>query len=228
MATNTTLKAEKREGTGKGVARKLRQAGRIPAVLCGRDSESLHLSLDTREAEYLFHSISVDNTIVDLELEGEKELIRTLVREIQTHPWKADLLHVDFLRITKGVAVDIEVPVHLVGVPIGVSIGGGVIEQVIHDLPMRCIPSKIPESIEVYISQLDLNEVLHVSDLTFDEGVEVTIALDQTICAIAVPRAEEEVAVDEDELLEGEEGVEGEAPEDGADAVADDAGDKES
>jgi large subunit ribosomal protein L25 len=227
MATNTTLKAEKRDGTGKGVARKLRQAGRVPAVLYGRDTESLHMSLDVREAEYLFHSISVDNTIIDVDLDGEKEPIRTLVREIQTHPWKANLLHVDFLRITKGVAVDIEVPVHLVGIPIGVSAGGGVIEQIIHDLPMRCIPSKIPESIEVDISELDLNEVLHISDLTFDEGVEVTIPQDSTVCSIAVPRAEEEVAVDED-AIEGEEGVEGEAPEDGAEAAADDAGDDES
>jgi len=222
MATDTTLKAEKREGTGKGVARKLRQAGRVPAVLYGRDSESLHLSLDTREAEYLFYRISVDNTIVDLDLEGEKEPVRTLVREIQTHPWKANLLHVDFLRIQKGVAVDVEVPVHLVGVPVGVRLGGGVIEQIIHDLPMRCIPSKIPESIEVDISHLDMHDVLHISDLTFDEGVEVRIALENTICSISQPRAEEVVETEEEEL--GEDGLPIEGGDPAEESDADDGG----
>ena len=75
MSTKAVLKAERREGTGKGVARKLRQQGRIPAVLYGRDMEAVHLSLDTHDAEYLFHNISVDNTIVDLEVEGEKEAV---------------------------------------------------------------------------------------------------------------------------------------------------------
>ena len=85
----------------------------------------MHLSLDTKKAEYLFHNISVDNTIIDLTLEGEKEPISTLVREIQTHPWKAHVMHVDFLRIQKGVAVDMTVPVHLVGIPLGVRTSGG-------------------------------------------------------------------------------------------------------
>jgi large subunit ribosomal protein L25 len=198
MSDNSTLQAEKRDGTGKGVARKLRQNGRVPAVLYGGDEGSMHLSLNTREAEYLFHNISVDNTIIDLSVEGEKEPISTLVREIQTHPWKAHVMHVDFLRIQKGVAVDMTVPVHLVGVPVGVRTGGGIIEQIIHDIAIRCIPSKIPESIEVDISELDLNEVLHVADISFGEGVEVMIAQERTVCSIAQPRAEEVVEAPEE------------------------------
>ena len=111
MAKKPTLKAQKREGTGKGVARRLRQDGRVPAVLYGRELDSVHLSVDAREAEHLFHAISVDNTIVSLKVEGTKEPYETLVREIQTHPWKASMLHIDFLRIQKGVAVDLDVPV---------------------------------------------------------------------------------------------------------------------
>ncbi len=210
MSTNAALKAEKREGTGKGVARKLRQAGRVPAVLYGRDMDSVHLSIDAKEAEYLFHNISVDNTIVGLEVEGEKEPVQTLVRDIQTHPWKATLVHVDFLRIQKGVAVEFDVPVHLIGTPEGVQNGGGVLEQIIHDLAIRCIPSMIPESIDVDVSALELNEVLHIRDLTFDEGIEVMIAPERTICSVAMPRAEEEAVTEDVEL---EEGVEGEAPE---------------
>jgi large subunit ribosomal protein L25 len=213
MSTDTTLKAELREGTGKGVARKLRAAGRLPAVVYGGKGEAQHLSLDTHDAEYMFRNISVDNTIVALDIEGEKQPVQTLVREIQMHPWKASLVHVDFLRIQEGVAVEMVVPLHLIGDPVGVTIGGGTVEQIIHDLPIRCIPSKIPEVLEVDISGLDLNDALHVSDITLGEGVEVTIPLDRTICSVAVPRAEMEPEVEDEEAVEGEEAPEGAAPE---------------
>ncbi len=186
---NTTLSAHKRDGTGKGVARKLRQIGRVPAVLYGRDLESVHLSVDAHEAGLLFHAISVENTIVELAVEGEKESFQTLVREIQSHPSRGTLTHIDFLRIQKGVMIDVEVPLHLVGVPIGVKNHGGLIEQMMHELPVRCIPSKIPHSLDVDISHLDLNESLRVSDLTFGAGVEVTVEADRTICTITQPRA---------------------------------------
>lgn len=225
MTTKTArLKAGPREGTGKGAARKLRQAGKVPAVVYGRDADTLHLTLDNFEADHLFRSISVDNTIVELELESEKEPVQTLVREIQTHPWKGSILHVDFYRIQAGVAVDVDVPVELIGTPIGVKMEGGVLEQTIHDLPIRCIPSLIPEVIEVDVSGMEVNDVLHVSDLTFDEGVEVTISLERTICSVSIPRALEE-ETDED----AEEAVEGEAPEaegDEAPEASDDGGDE--
>lgn len=186
--TDTTLKAARREGTGKGVARKMRQAGQTPAVLYGGDDEPVHLSLDTHDADHLFRKISVENTIVDLEIEGEKEPVRTLVREIQTHPWKATLLHVDFLRIQKGVVVDVEIPLHLVGTPEGVQLGGGSLEQIIYELPIRCIPSKIPETIDVDVSAMEVGDVLHVYDVSFDDDIEVTIAPERTICSVAAPK----------------------------------------
>ncbi|MDA0328894.1 MAG: 50S ribosomal protein L25 [Gemmatimonadetes bacterium] len=204
MSTTVTLKAEKREGTGKGVARQLRLNGRIPAVVYGREMDAIHISLNTREAEYLFHSISVDNTIVELAVEGTKESFQTLVREIQTHPAKASLLHVDFIRIQKGVAVEMDVPVHLVGTPIGVRIGGGIIEQVIHDLPIRCIPSMIPDSIEVDVTGLDLNDVIHVADIVFSEGVEVMVPQDTTICSVSLPRAEVAAGAEDHEAKDPE------------------------
>jgi large subunit ribosomal protein L25 len=214
MSTDTTLKAELREGTGKGVARKLRAAGRLPAVVYGGADEAQHISLDAHDADYLFRNISVDNTIIDLEIEGEKGAVQTLVREIQTHPWKATLLHVDFLRIQKGVAVDMVVPLHLMGDPVGVTMGGGVVEQIIHDLPVRCIPSKIPEVIEVDISALEVGDVLHISDITLDEGVEVTIAPERTICSVSLPKAAVE-PTEEEELEAGAVEAEAAAPEAG-------------
>jgi large subunit ribosomal protein L25 len=186
--TDTTLKAARRDGTGKGVARKMRQAGQTPAVLYGGDEEPMHIALDTHDADYLFRKISVENTIVDLEIEGEKEPVRTLVREIQTHPWKSTLLHVDFLRIQKGVVVDVEIPLHLVGTPEGVQLGGGSLEQIIYELPIRCIPSKIPETIDVDVSAMEVGDVLHVYDVSFDDDIEVTIAPERTICSVAAPK----------------------------------------
>ena len=199
-----TLKALKREGTGKGVARKLRQEGRVPAVLYGRELGTMHLSLDTHEAENLFHSISTENTIVGLKVEGVGELFQTLVREIQSHPFKSSLIHVDFLRIQAGVAVDVEVPLRLIGDPVGVKNSGGVLEQVLNELPVKCIPSKIPELIEVDVSELDINDSLHVYDLELDEGINITVDEGRTICAVAIPKVVEEAVVEEDELLEGE------------------------
>jgi len=217
---NVTLGAERREGTGKGVARKLRQAGKIPAVLYGREMDAIHLAVDAHQAELLFRSIPVDNTVVELKVDGEKESHQTLIREIQTHPYRGHLVHVDFLRIQAGVMVDMNVPLHLIGDPVGVRENGGVLEQVIHDIPISCVPSAIPESIDVDVSGLDLHDTLHVSDLVVAEGVEIQLPPERTICSVAVPRAvveetdedEEEVEVIGEEAAEGEEG-EGEAEE---------------
>lgn len=199
MSTKTTLKAERREGTGKGVARKLRSAGQLPAVVYGGDGDTDHISLNAHDAEYLFRNISVDNTIVEIDIEGEKGTVQTLVREIQTHPWKAHVLHVDFLRIQKGVAVEMDVPLHLTGTPVGVQMSGGIVEQIVHDIGLRCIPSKIPEVIEVDISAMDVGDVLHAEDIALGEGVELMIAGGQTICMVNQPKGPAEADTDEDE-----------------------------
>ena len=220
-----TLKAKKRERAGKGAARTLRREGRVPAVLYGRELEAIHLSVDAHEAERLFHSISVDNTIVDLDVDGEKKPFQTLVREIQTHPWRPALLHVDFLRIQEGVAVDLDVPIRLLGVPAGVRLGGGVLEQMIHDLPIRCEPSKIPEIIELDVTGLEVNDSLRVADLALPEGVEVRVPGDRAVCSVAIPKIVEEV-VTTVPTLEGAEPAEGAAPAEGAEAAEGEGADK--
>ena len=209
MTITKSLKASKREAFGKGAARRLRRDGRVPAVLYGKDMEAVAISLDAMEVEHLFQVISTDNTIVDLQIEGEKEAHQTLVREIQSHPHRYELVHIDFLRIQQDVAVDVDVPVELIGTPVGVKQHGGVLEQIVHELPVRCLPSLIPEIIEVEVSALDIEDSLHLSDLTLPEGVEAMIDLDRTLCLVSAPRA-----IVEEEEAEEEEGLEpGEAPE---------------
>jgi large subunit ribosomal protein L25 len=199
---NATLSAEKRTESGKGVARKLRAAGRIPAIVYGQGEEGLSLTLDAHEADLLFHRISVDNTIVNLEVEGEDEPISTLVRDVQTHPFKSVILHIDFYRIQKGVEVEVEIPVHAEGTPVGVKDSGGVLQLVVHDLRVACIPSKIPDHIEIDVSGLDIGDVLHVSDIDLPEGVRVLIDEDRTLATVNLPRAalETEDEADEDEM----------------------------
>jgi len=225
MATQVTLKVGLRDGRGKGAARKLRAEGNLPAVLYGAGAEPLALTLRTHDTELLFHSISVDNTIVNLEVEGQKVPVPTLVREIQTHPVRPDVLHVDFLRIEAGVKVELEVPIHLTGTARGVRDDGGVLDHTIHHLPIRCIPSDIPEEILVDVTELSIGDSIQVGDLTFPEGVEVLVEEDRVVCSVQAPtvlKSEDAEAedVDGEPELVGDEDAEAEETEDGEEAGA--------
>jgi large subunit ribosomal protein L25 len=203
MTKKTVLKAQPRSNTGKEAARKLRAVGRIPAVVYGKEMEARGLSLDLQETEYLFQRIAVENTILDLVIEGDDEPVQTLIREIQSYPHKPGLLHVDFLRIQKGVAVELEIPVDLVGTPIGVRDSGGMLEQLINEIRVKCIPSLIPEVISLDVTGLAVGDSLHVSDVDLGEGVDLLVDLGRTICSVQVPKV---VVVDEEVLDEEEEG----------------------
>lgn len=227
--TIATLNAEIREGRGKGAARKLRAGGRVPGVVYGKDEETVALSVDAMEARHLFESISVENTIVHLELDGD-EPVQTLVREIQVHPLGAELLHIDFYRIRAGVKVEVEIPVHLNGVPEGVKSSGGILQQVIHELPVWVLPADIPSTVEIDVTALEMGDSVHVSEIDLGEAVEILLEPDRTVATVVAPKAllldeEEEEEEAEVELI-GEDGEpiegelpEGEEPEEGAEAA---------
>ncbi len=206
MSMNVTLNAEKRTEAGKGVARKLRAAGRIPAVVYGQGEPAQPLSVDAHEADLLFHRISVENTIVDLEIEGENAAVPTLVRDVQVHPFKPNILHIDFYKIEKGVEVEVDVPLVLTGEAPGIKLQGGRLQQIIHDLPVACIPSKIPDEIVYDISGMHTGDVAHVSDLDLPEGVQPTIDPERTVCLIDAPRggSGDDDADEEGDEAEGE------------------------
>ena len=210
MTVKTGLRATRRYETGKGVARRLRAAGKVPAVLYGKDQEAISLTIDAREALQLFYSISVENTIVNVQIDDDKEELETLVREIQMHPFRPDLIHVDFYSIERGVALEVDIPANYIGTPQGVR-DGGVLEVILHELRVKCIPSLIPDTIEIEISGLDIGDSIHASEISTDEGVELLTDPGQTLCLVSAPRVEEEE--EEEELVEGDEGFE---PEEGA------------
>jgi len=198
MATEATLKAERRQDTGKGVARKLRQAGKLPAVLYGGHEEPVSLVLDAHEATHLFQAISVENTLIQLQVDGESAPVATLVREVQAHPFKNQILHVDLLRVEKGVELELTVPIALQGTAKGVRDEAGVLEQMVYELPVRCIPSAIPEELPVDISGLAIGDSIHSDQVALPEGVRLLLDEVVTICAVHAPRLAEEVEVSED------------------------------
>ena len=182
------LKAEKREGTGKGVARKLRTAGRIPAVLYGHGEETRTLSIDAHELELLMQRVHLENTIVQLQIAGERAGVKALAREVQRHPHRPVILHVDFYQIHAGEKVTVEVPIRLVGQAPGVR-AGGLMQHALTDLEVRCLPDDIPEFIEVDVSGMEVGDSRHIGDVKLADGVEATQDSERTICSVIPPQA---------------------------------------
>jgi large subunit ribosomal protein L25 len=184
---SASLSAEARSDSGKGVARKLRAAGRVPGVVYGHAREPQPLSLATREIEKLLSSISTGSTVVELSLGGA--VTKTLIREVQRHPFKKQILHVDFQELVAGEKVVVEIPLVYVGVPEGVRLSGALLEQIQHSLEVRVDPASIPNHIDVDVTHLGMGHSLHVRDIVLPAGLEVLSDEDATICAVIAPRA---------------------------------------
>ncbi|HEV7994185.1 MAG TPA: 50S ribosomal protein L25 [Gemmatimonadaceae bacterium] len=182
-----SLSAETRTDKGKGVARKLRAAGRVPAVVYGHAREAQSLSLVTRDLEKLLSQIATGSTVVELTLGGA--VTKTLIREIQRHPFKKQILHVDFQELVAGEKVIVDIPLVYVGVPEGVRLSGALLEQILHSIEVRVDPSNIPNHIDVDVTHLAMGHSLHVRDIVLPEGLEVLTDEDATICAVIAPRA---------------------------------------
>jgi len=184
---SASLSAEARTETGKGVARKLRSAGRVPAVVYGHAREAQALSLQTRELEKLLSSISTGSTVVELTLDGATT--KTLIREVQRHPFKKQILHVDFQELVAGEKVTVEIPLVFVGIPEGVRLSGALLEQILHSIEVLVDPANIPNHIDVDVTNLAMGHSLHVNELSLPAGLEVLTEQDATVCAVVAPRA---------------------------------------
>ena len=200
---SASLSAEARTETGKGVARKLRAAGRVPAVVYGHGREAQSLSLNARDLDKLLGSIAAGSTVVELSIGNATT--NTLIREVQRHPFKKLILHVDFMELVAGEKVIVDVPLVFVGVPEGVRTGGGLLEQILHSIEVNVDPSSIPNHIDVNVADLVMGHSLHVRDLQLPPGVEVLSDEDATVCAVIAPRAVvEETAAAEAEAAPAE------------------------
>ena len=184
---SATLSASVRENSGKGVARSLRGAGRIPAVIYGHGRDPQPLSIETRELEKLLSHISAENTVIDLTVEGKSA--RTIIREIQRHPFKRQILHVDFQELVAGEKIIVRVPIVLMGVPDGVRMDGGILDQTMRELEVEVDPSDIPNHLELDVTKMIIGSSLHVSDMTLPAGVEIVGDDDASVAVVSAPRA---------------------------------------
>jgi large subunit ribosomal protein L25 len=186
MAT-ATLSATPRAGTGKGAARTLRREGQIPGVIYGHAREPQSLALNARDVERLLERVNAESTVIELSVDGRTA--RTLIREVQRHPFKREILHVDFQELVAGEKVTVHVPLVLVGSAEGVR-AGGILDQVMRELEVEVDPSSIPDRFDLDVSALTIGHTLHVRDVPRPEGVTVLDDEDATICVIIPPRAE--------------------------------------
>ena len=209
---SASLSAEMRSETGKGVARKLRAAGRVPGVVYGHAREAQSLSVNARELDRLLGSIAAGSTVVELGLGGATT--KTLIREIQRHPFKKMVMHIDFQELVAGEKVTVDIPLVFVGVPEGVRLSGALLEQIMHSISVLADPSSIPNHIDVDVSHLAMGHSLHVRDLTLPAGIEVLSDEDATMCAVIAPRAAIEAAAEGEGAAEPELITKGKAEED--------------
>jgi large subunit ribosomal protein L25 len=186
------LDATVRTDTGKGAARKIRQAGSIPAVIYGHGREPQSLTVNARETDRLLQRIATSSTVIELALDGRTA--RTLIREVQRHPFRKLIMHIDFQELVAGETVSVRCPIVYIGTPEGVRSEGGMLDQILHELHIEVDPSNIPNHIDVDVSQLKMGKSLHVSDLTLPEGITVLDDMDSTICVVSAPRVSTEDA----------------------------------
>lgn len=203
------LKAERRDGAGKGVARKIRAAGKVPGVVYGGGMEPLSVAVDALELWHALHTHAGTNVLIDLNVDGKRFL--TMPREVQRDVLRGSLVHVDLLQVRRDVAIEVEVPVHLVGESRGVK-EGGVVEHHLWQLRVQCLPTNVPQSIDADVSELAIGDSLHVSDVAAPEGVTILTPPTEIIVSVVPPPVLEVPVPEEVEAVPGEEALEAEAP----------------
>ncbi|MDP9279700.1 MAG: 50S ribosomal protein L25/general stress protein Ctc [Gemmatimonadota bacterium] len=204
MAT-VSLSANSREGKGKGAARSLRSQGQVPAVIYGHGRQPQPLALNARDLDKLLSHIQAESTVIEVTVGGQTA--KTLIREIQRHPIKRQILHVDFQALVAGEKVTVSIPIVLLGVPEGVRLEGGVLDQTLREIEIEVDPSNIPDHVEYDITNMVIGDSVHISDLKVPEGVEVLDDPETSVAVLAAPRAVIEEVAAVAEPVEGEAGA---------------------
>jgi large subunit ribosomal protein L25 len=184
--------AKPREGKfNKNAARRVRVAGKIPAVVYGAGKESIAIELDPKQILRILHSESGHNTIFDVDIAGQG-LAKVMIVDWQYEPIRDSLLHIDLKRIALDKAMKVSVPVRLIGIPAGVKNEGGILDQVMREVEIECLPGEIPSHIDVDISGLGMHGAIRVSDLPHSGSIKFLSAEDATIAHVISIRAEVE------------------------------------
>lgn len=184
-----TVCATAREGRGKNDARRARVAGMVPVTVYGGEGGTVAALAPLRELAAILRSESGRNTIFTLDIEGVGSS-EVMFHERQVDPIRGRLIHADFTRLVKGQKIEVTVPLHLTGEPVGVRDEQGVLEQIIRELEIRCEPREIPDVINVDVSNLGVHDVLHISDIQIAEGIEILTPADTVIATVGIVKEE--------------------------------------
>ncbi len=185
---DVTFAVESREETGKGAARRLRQKGFVPGIVYGSGRGATPIAFDVARFERLLAtSHGGVNTLIELTGAPGAAGRTVIAKELQREAVRGRITHVDFYEVDLKTKIEVEVPIHLTGTPVGV-VNGGVLDQQLRELELMCLPNAIPDSIEVDVSAMDLGSTLHVSDLKVPEGVDVKSEAELTVATVLIPR----------------------------------------
>jgi large subunit ribosomal protein L25 len=197
------INAQRREVFGKNAARRIRQEGMVPAILYGPQTDAVALILAKKDIFSILKSESGENTLFKVAVDSE--IRDAMIKDYQTDPVSDELIHVDLIQIVMDKAIQVAVPVLLVGEAVGVKTEGGFVDFVSREIEIECLPREIPEQILVDISALHLHQSLKVEDITAPEGTVFTDDPEMVVVMIQAPTKEEEIVVEEEEEVMAEE-----------------------
>jgi large subunit ribosomal protein L25 len=194
MAQQAKLTVQTRTQVGRNAIKKVRKEGLIPGVIYGVGQEPINLEVNRRQLSTVLAHSSSENILLELEIvDGDnKRSSLAMIQEVQHHPIQRQILHVDFHAVSATEKITAEVPIETIGEPIGVKTSGGLLEHNLRDLEVECLPGDLPDRIEVDVTNLDINQSIHVKDLKLPPGVEAVMDGDLTVVAVSAARVEEE------------------------------------
>ena len=191
------ISARKREAQGTGASRRLRKSGRVPGIVYG-GKEPMLIDVDHNNLYHALRNEAFHASILSLELDGKKEQV--LLRDFQMHPFRQQVLHIDFQRVQADKKIHMKVPLHFTNADVapGVKVGGGVVSHVLNEMEIACLPADLPAAIEVDLSSLDIGHSIHVSDIKLPKGVEVAghHHAGDAVATVQIPRGAVEAAAE--------------------------------
>src|SRR5690348_7870500 len=192
------VQAKQRDGRGKNDARRARREGMVPITVYGGGAETVAAVAPARDLAAILRSEAGRNTIFTIEVDGVGES-EVMFHDRQIDPVRGRLIHADLARLVKGQKIEVTVPLHLTGEPAGVREKQGVLEQVVREIAIRCEPREIPDAIEVDVTNLDVHETLHISDIPVSDTVEILMDAELVIATVGIVKEEAEAAPAESE-----------------------------
>ncbi|MGA1824304.1 MAG: 50S ribosomal protein L25 [bacterium] len=210
MAIKINIPAIKRSVSKKKGAKAVRASGRMPAIIYSAQKEPLSISFDTREFIKLIHGHSYENIIVEIAVQnnGKPDIRKVVIKEVQVDPLKSTLVHVDFHEVSMDKPIQVHVPINFTGTAVGIKEQGGMLDAPVREILIKCLPTVMPDIIEIDISTLRIGDVIHIKDIAIPEGVSVLDTEDKVVASIVSRTKSTEKAAKAEEEQEAEKAAE--------------------